>query len=223
MRMSDHVAGVPGGGFFVGERGALIDLDGDESISQVNPARVYARLLGSSDAFAADRVFTSRLVEVFPGAATLAQAHRAFVIRAVGVMAQAGVEQFLDMSAGWPLWPAVHQAAAHPVPGRRYWATWPGVRVVYVEGEALAARMLTEEYKGTADLPGLAGVRVVRAEPTDAVGILTHPLVWEFLDYARPVGVIAAGLWRFPRAVLRETVSVLRMSLARGSHPIPVT
>ena len=79
--------------------------------SRPNVARIYDYLLGGKDNFAADRHAAQRLIEALPNAATVAKANRVFLAAAVRRVAREGVAQYVDIGAGLPTSPSVHQCA----------------------------------------------------------------------------------------------------------------
>jgi len=94
-----------------------------------NTARVYSRLLGGKDHFPADRAEADLLLEIYPPLAEMVQENRAFIAEAVTWAANQGIGQFLDLGAGLPATPAVHQTTR---------AVLPGARVVYVDLDPMA-------------------------------------------------------------------------------------
>jgi hypothetical protein len=89
-----------------------------------NTARVYCRLLGGKDHFPPDRAEAEALLEIYPPLAEMVQENRAFLAAAVTWAAREGIGQFLDLGAGLPASPAVHQIAQ---------AALPAARVAYVD------------------------------------------------------------------------------------------
>ena len=84
-----------------------------------NAARIYDYLLGGKDNFAADRQAAAQLVRALPDAALAAKANRAFLAAAVRYVAGCGIGQYVDIGAGLPTSPNVHQCAQAAVPGAR--------------------------------------------------------------------------------------------------------
>ena len=82
-----------------------------------NTARVYSRLLGGKDHFPPDRAEADVLLEIYPPLAEMVKENRAFIAEAVTWAASAGIGQFLDLGAGLPAFPAVHQTARTILPG----------------------------------------------------------------------------------------------------------
>ena len=93
-----------------------------------NMARVYSRLLGGKDHFPADRAEADVLLEIYPPLADMVKENRAFLAEAVTWAAGQGIGQFLDLGAGLPAVPAVHQTAR---------AVLPGARVAYVDTDPM--------------------------------------------------------------------------------------
>lgn len=91
-------------------------------------ARIYNYLTGGDIHYPADRAAAGRILADFPEFAQLARANREFVTRAVHYVATRGVIQFIDLGAGLPVSPAVHETA---------WRASPGARVAYVDHDPL--------------------------------------------------------------------------------------
>ena len=101
-------------------------------------ARIYDYLLGGRDNYAVDRDAADHVLTVAPDQRQLAWANREFAIRAVRVLAGAGIRQFIDLGTGFPTSPSVHEAAQQADPAARvvYVDHDP---VVYVHNTALLA------------------------------------------------------------------------------------
>ena len=125
-----------------------------------NMARIYNYWLGGKDHFAADRAEADRLVALYPPLPVLARENRAFLIEAAGWAARQGIGQFIDLGAGLPASPSVHQAAR---------AVLPAARVAYVDIDPVvlthAAALLA-----TGD-----GVAAVDADLRDPAAVLGQP------------------------------------------------
>jgi hypothetical protein len=74
-----------------------------------NTARLYSRLLGGKDHFPPDRAEAEVLLGIYPPLAEMVKENRAFLAEAVTWAANEGVGQFIDLGAGLPASPAVHQ------------------------------------------------------------------------------------------------------------------
>jgi hypothetical protein len=104
--------------------GAVLAMTSALDTTVPNMARVYNYWLGGKDHFAADRAEAARLAGLYPPLPALARENRAFLLQAAGWAARHGVGQFIDLGAGLPAFPPVHQAAR---------AVLPAARVAYVD------------------------------------------------------------------------------------------
>jgi O-methyltransferase involved in polyketide biosynthesis len=150
--------------------------------SQPNIARVYDYLLGGKDNFAADREVGDKLIAMDSGTRALVRSNRFFVAQATTRAAEAGILQFLDLGAGLPTSPAVHEIASQ---------ARDGVRVVYVDNDPVVFA------HSSALLPKTKDVIAVSADLTKADEVLTHPQVRATLDLSRPVCVMFAATMHF--------------------------
>jgi O-methyltransferase involved in polyketide biosynthesis len=134
------------------------------------------------DNFPADRAEAACLLEIYPPLRDLVRENRAFVIRAVAWAAEQGMGQFIDLGAGLPASPAVHQAAR---------AVLPAARVAYVDTDLVVlshARALL----ATGD-----GVTAVAADLRDPAAVLAHPDLRTVIDPARPMCVTLGAVLHF--------------------------
>ena len=81
-----------------------------------NMARVYDYWLGGKDNYPADRAEAERLLGIYPPLRALVWENRSFVTHAVSWAARQGTGQFIDLGAGLPASPAVHQVARTVMP-----------------------------------------------------------------------------------------------------------
>jgi hypothetical protein len=147
-----------------------------------NMARIYNYWLGGKDHFAADRAEAERLVALYPPLPALARENRAFLIEAAGWAARQGIGQFIDLGAGLPAAPSVHQAAR---------AVLPAARVAYVDIDPVvlshaAALLATDD-----------GVAAVDADLRDPAVVLGHEILRAVINPARPVCVILGAVVHF--------------------------
>ena len=91
-----------------------------------NIARTYDYLLGGKNNFAADRELAGTLEKLYPPLPGILQANRAFTGRVVTWAAGQGAGQFIDLGAGLPARPAVHETAR---------AVDPHAKVVYIDND----------------------------------------------------------------------------------------
>jgi hypothetical protein len=171
--------------------------------SKPNPARVYDCLLGGKDNYAADREVARKILQIDPRAAEICRENRGFVTRAVNWAASQGISQFLDLGAGLPTSPSVHEAARQAI---------PSARVCYVDHDPIAvvhARALL----ATPD-----GVTAAEADLADPAAVLAEPAVAGVIDAAQPMCVILAAVLHFydPEQARRITAGYVSR-LASGS------
>jgi len=148
-------------------------------VSKPSIARVYDAVLGGKDNFAADRAVVAEVQKTFPDGGGAARVNRALLGRAVRYMAQAGIDQFLDLGSGLPTVQNTHQIAQ---------AVNPSARVVYVDNDPMVlahGRALLAENKSTI---------VVTADLMEPEQLLARPEITGFLDLSRPLGLIMAAI-----------------------------
>ena len=167
-------------------------------------ARVYDYLLGGKDNFAADREAAAKLVEALPDAARVAKANRAFLAAAVRYVAARGIDKYVDIGAGLPTSPNVHESAREAV---------PDARVAYVDNDPLVvthARALL----ATDDL-----VTVINGDVRDYQAILQAPELSALIDLAEPVCVLFVSILHFlPAEAADAAVAAFRERMAPGSY-----
>lgn len=171
--------------------------------TMASSARIYDHWLGGTDNYAVDREVAATFEAKMPDIPASARASRGFLLRAVRFMAEQGIRQFLDIGAGIPLAPNVHDIAreAHPE-----------ARVVCVDNDPIVLA------KGDA-LRNEPGVITVEGDLRDPAAILAHPDVAGLLDFSKPVGVLTVAIWHFmPGDTLARFQAPLRESLASGSY-----
>jgi S-adenosyl methyltransferase len=144
-------------------------------ISKPSIARVYDAVLGGKDNFPADRAVVEEVQKTFPDGGGAARVNRALLGRAVRYMAQAGVDQFLDLGSGLPTVQNTHQIAQ---------AVNPAARVVYVDNDPMVLA------HGRALLADNESTIVVTADLMEPEQVLGRPEITGFLDLSRPLGVI---------------------------------
>jgi hypothetical protein len=168
-------------------------------------ARIYDYHLGGTHNFPADRAAAQAVAERFPLTPAIARTGRAFLRRAVRVLADSGVRQFLDIGSGIPTVGNVHEIAQ---------GVAPESRVVYVDVDPVAVSESLEILEGNDRATAIRGdVRNPRA-------ILGHPQVRRLLDFDRPVGVLLCAVLHFvpDDAEARGSVSQLLAAVPSGSY-----
>jgi S-adenosyl methyltransferase len=151
-------------------------------IERPSAARMYDYYLGGSHNLAADRAMAGETMKVWPDLRFVARANRAFLRRAVTFLAEAGVEQFLDLGSGIPTSGNVHEVAR---------AVRPSARTVYVDVDPVAVA------HSTALLAGAADTAVLHADMRDPQAVLGDAIVTGLLDFGRPIAVLMFSVLPF--------------------------
>ncbi|WP_239089768.1 SAM-dependent methyltransferase [Sphaerimonospora thailandensis] len=167
-------------------------------------ARIYDYLLGGKDNFASDRAAAEKLIELTPNAREGVQANRRFLSRAVRLMCENGIRQFLDIGTGLPTQENVHQVALRAAPESR---------IVYVDNDPIVLS------HGRALLEDNAQTIVVDGDMREPEAILDDPRVTGHIDFDRPVGLLMLAVLHFVPADedAERIVKTLRDRLAPGS------
>jgi O-methyltransferase involved in polyketide biosynthesis len=178
-------------------------------VTRPSVARVYDFWLGGKDNFTVDREMGARMAALNPSLPQLVRDNRRFLCAAAARAAGAGVDQFLDLGAGLPAHPAVHEAVREVI---------PDARVCYVDSDPAAA------LHATALLAGRDGLAAVQADLTDPDAVLARPEVLAVLDFGRPAGFIFGAVLHFLRAGEAARLCAAYLSrAARGSWLIVST
>jgi trans-aconitate methyltransferase len=137
-------------------------------------------LQGGNEHFPADRRAGDVLLEAYPDTGFLARQCRQLLARQVGFVAEAGIDQFLDLGCGLPAAQgvtSVHQLAQ---------AHHPHARVVYVDNDPAVAG------HARAQLERAATCAYLEADARDIDPILREAA--RTVDFDRPLAVILFGL-----------------------------
>jgi SAM-dependent methyltransferase len=172
---------------------------------RANAARVYDYLLGGSHNFLADQDAGRAFTSVDPNARVFARANRAFLGRAVRVLAGAGIRQFLDIGSGIPTQGNVHEAAQ---------AADPEARVVYADIDPVAVA------HSQAILAGNPGAAVIEADLGEPAAILAADTTRRLIDFTQPAGLLLVSVLPFLADADDpwHIVATLRDALAPGSY-----
>ncbi|WP_405086521.1 SAM-dependent methyltransferase [Microbispora sp. NBC_01389] len=151
-----------------------------------NIARMYDYYLGGKDNFAADREAAEKMLaigrQMGNDGREVARENRGFLRRAVRLLAESGITQFVDIGAGLPTQENVHQVA------RRH---APGARVVYVDNDPV---VLTHARALLADNPETI---VVAGDLRDPDTAFDDPEVRAHIDFTRPFAVLLVSVLHF--------------------------
>jgi hypothetical protein len=145
-------------------------------------ARIYDYLLDGKDNFPADRAAGDRLIAAVPHAKALAQANRRFLVRALRLLTESGVQQFIDLGTGIPTSPNVHEVTK---------SVWPDAKVAYVDHDPIVMSH-NRALRATVD-----GVLAVEGDIRKPTAILEHPDVQALIDFTRPVAVLFIAVLHF--------------------------
>jgi SAM-dependent methyltransferase len=188
--------------------------EADRVPAGINPnvpsvARMYDYYLGGRDNFAADREAAEKMIELGRqmgnDARQIALANRGFLGRAVRMISEAGVRQFVDIGAGLPTQDNVHQVA------RRH---GQDSRVVYVDNDPIVLTHARALLARDSDVLALEG------DLKDPDAILDDPLVAEHIDLTQPYAVLLVAVLHFvpDDAEAARIVARLRERLRPGGY-----
>ena len=176
--------------------------------SRPNVARVYDYLLGGKDSFALDRAVGDQIIAALPEVRAGVREQRDLLRRVVRyLVAEAGVDQLLDVGSGLPTADNVHQIARRASDAGAAGAA--GTRVVYLDNDPVVlahARALLTDSVGTFAEEG----DLLRPET-----IIGNPAIRSHLDWDRPVGLLLCGIAHYlldsdePARVIGELIDAL--------------
>ncbi|MEO3924294.1 SAM-dependent methyltransferase [Micromonosporaceae bacterium B7E4] len=173
--------------------------------TQMSHARAYDYVLGGKDNFAVDREAAKQVIALAPDLPALGKAQRRFLLRVTQMCADAGITQFLDIGAGIPTAPNVHETAR---------AITPDARVVYVDSDPIVfihnrALLATDE-----------NVASIQADVRRPDELLEDPQVRRLINFDEPVLLLFIGLFHLvtdaedPAALIAR----FRERMAPGSY-----
>jgi hypothetical protein len=151
--------------------------------SRPHPARVYDWLLGGKDNYPVDEELGRRMLALEPHARHSALNNRWFMHRATRWLThEAGIRQFLDIGAGIPTEPNLHQIAQTAA---------PDARIVYVDNDPIVLAHAAALLHGTPE-----GVtEYVQADVRETRKILDQAAA--ILDFDRPIALSLVALLHF--------------------------
>ncbi|SEK52813.1 2-polyprenyl-3-methyl-5-hydroxy-6-metoxy-1,4-benzoquinol methylase [Streptacidiphilus jiangxiensis] len=143
------------------------------------PARIYSYLLGGKEHFAVDRAAVEQAAEALP-VRDFARVNRAFLTRAVRHLAEAALDQFLDIGVGLPAPGSTAETAL---------SVRHDARIVGVDNDPIVL--------AHARAHGGEGATVVAGDVRRPGEILQNPEVRARLDFDRPVAVLIVAVMHF--------------------------
>jgi hypothetical protein len=170
-----------------------------------SPARMYDYYLGGSTNYAADRDAAKKALSVVPSGQQIARANRYFLMRAVLLMADQGIGQFIDVGTGIPTSPNVHEIAQ---------AIHPDARVLYIDNDPVVTAY------NKASLAAIDNVTALEADIRDPDSILNSRELRKLIDFRKPVGILFVAVLHFVRddEDPRHIVSAFTRHMKRGSY-----
>jgi len=165
-------------------------------------ARIYDYALGGKDNYEVDRRALEQVMEGFPTVRIAARHNRQFMHRAVGVLADAGVKQFLDIGTGIPTEPNLHQVAQERA---------PEARVVYVDHDPVVLAHARALLAGSPE----GRTAYVKADLTEPESILSAAQLRDTLDLSSPVALSLVAVLHFlsaeqnPAGILKTLLDAL--------------
>ncbi len=162
-------------------------------------------LLGGKDNYDVDRQVVGELMRVAPETKTLAWFARSFVCKAVEMAADAGIRQFLDLGAGLPNSPNVHEVARE---------IEPSARVVYVDYDQVVYAHCNALL---AESPGVAALLGDIRRPRDILDQLNDSAL---IDFGEPVAITLGGVLHhvMDDEHPAEIIAAFRDEMAPGSY-----
>ncbi|WP_181794833.1 SAM-dependent methyltransferase [Streptomyces sp. WELS2] len=172
--------------------------------SRPHPARMYDYYLGGKDSYPVDEEAAERVISFLPAIRAAARTNRSFMNRAVRLLAERGVHQFLDVGTGIPTEPNLHQVVQ---------AVNPRSHVVYVDNDPIVLRHAEALLSSTPE----GATKYIEADVREPDKIIEGAR--EILDFEQPIALSLVALLHFVSDEFRpyDLVSELMAPLPSGS------
>ncbi|WP_024803599.1 SAM-dependent methyltransferase [Nocardia sp. BMG51109] len=173
--------------------------------SQPSSARVFDYLLGGKDNYEADRALAQRMLEIAPDTRTLAWFSRKFLTGATQLAAEEGVRQFVDMGAGLPTSPNVHEVAQK---------VDSAVRVASVDFDPIVFAHANAMLDGEPDVTAILG------DFRDPRNLLHRLRTEAKIDLDQPIAMLVVGVLHYIMDDEKpaDLLAVYREAMAPGSY-----
>ncbi|MFI5776923.1 SAM-dependent methyltransferase [Nocardia sp. NPDC051570] len=170
-----------------------------------NVARIFDYMLGGKDNYEVDRMVAQRMLEVAPDTRLTAWFCRQFLIKLTEIAGEAGIRQYIDLGAGIPTTPAVHEIA------RKKDAS---ARVAFVDYDPVVYA------HANAILAGETGVTPILADIRHIDDLITRLRTDAQIDFAQPVAIMIIGVLHYlmDDEHPAEIIARLREVMAPGSY-----
>ncbi|MFE9690509.1 SAM-dependent methyltransferase [Micromonospora sp. NPDC005806] len=180
-------------------------LPAEIDLTRPSAARVYDYFLGGAHNFEIDRQLAEQIAAMTPNLPATMRAGREFLRRAVRVLLEAGIDQFLDIGSGIPTVGNVHEVAQ---------AANPEARIVYVDIDPVAVAHSREL------LAGNDRATAIHGDLREPKLILDQARAGGLVDFDRPLGILLAGVVHFIPDADRpaDILATLRSVAAPGSY-----
>lgn len=146
-----------------------------------SPARLYDYWLGGKNNFPADQAAGKEIVGMLPELPTILKANRRYLVRVVRYLARQGIDQFLDLGAGIPTSPNVHEVARE---------VQPDARVVYVDNDPKVRIYNRAILRGD-------GVVSIEGDIREPERVLANEELRKLIDFDRPTAVLFVAILHF--------------------------
>ncbi|MCA2223559.1 SAM-dependent methyltransferase [Nonomuraea aurantiaca] len=152
-----------------------------------------------------EQTTADKIISIVPSVGPTTQANRAFLGKAVSLLAEEGVRQFVDIGAGLPTQDNVHQVAQRVA---------ADARTAYIDNDPVVlvhARALLEDSPGT---------KVLDGDLRRPKELFADPALREHIDFDRPVAVLMLAVLHFipDHDEVDAIVATVRGALVPGSY-----